>query len=136
MVLYQMILPPSLSSSLSTEVTTACCTFIKLIASATRCGSSQSTASGRPVATAQKPQLRVQMFPNIIKVAVPAPQHSPMFGQLPLSQMVCNLWVSTSLRTCLYSSPMGSFTLSQFGFFIFCSSITVSLLLQLMIKYS
>ena len=52
-------------------------------------------------ATAQKPQLRVHILPKIIKVAVPAPQHSPIFGQLPLSQMVCNLWVSTKLRTCL-----------------------------------
>ena len=39
-------------------------------------------------ATAQKPQLRVQILPRIINVAVPAPQHSPIFGQLPLSQMV------------------------------------------------
>ena len=41
-------------------------------------------------ATAQKPQLRVQTLPKIIKVAVPDPQHSPIFGQFPLSQMVCN----------------------------------------------
>ena len=121
-VLYQMIEPPSFISSLSTEVTTACFTFIRLMASATRCGSSQSTGNGLPVATAQKPQLRVQIFPNIINVAVPSPQHSPMFGQLPLSQMVCNLWVSTKFLTCLKSSPMGSFTLSQSGFFTFTST--------------
>ena len=100
-VLYQIIEPPSFSSSLSTLVITACFTFIKWMASATRCGSSQSTESGLPVATAQKPQLRVHTFPSIMNVAVPAPQHSPMFGQLPLSQMVCSLCVSTRLRTCL-----------------------------------
>src|SRR6185437_15810591 len=88
------------------------------MASATRCGSSQSTGSGLPVATAQKPQLRVQTFPRIIKVAVPSPQHSPIFGQLPLSQMVCSLWVSTRPRTCLYFSPIGSLTLNQLGFCI------------------
>ena len=51
------------------------------------------------VATAQKEQERVQILPKIINVAVPAPQHSPMFGQFPLSQIVCNLCVSTRLRT-------------------------------------
>src|SRR5687768_13558468 len=86
MVLYQTMLPPSFNSSRSTEVNTACFTFIRVMASATRCGSSQSTASGLPVATAQKPQLLVQTLPKIIKVAVPSPQHSPILGQLPLSQ--------------------------------------------------
>src|SRR3954463_3336174 len=85
------------------------------MASATRCGSSQSIAPGRPVATAQKPQLRVQIFPSIINVAVPAPQHSPMFGQFPLSQIVCNLCSETILRTSAYSFPVGNFTLSQSG---------------------
>src|SRR3978361_1948940 len=86
------------------------------MASATRCGSSQSTGSGRPVATAQKPQLRVQMLPSIIKVAVPSPQHSPILGQLPLSQIVWSLCLSTRFLTCLYSSPIGNFTLSQLCF--------------------
>jgi hypothetical protein len=58
------------------------------MASATRLGSSVSYSVGFPVATAQNVQLRVQMFPRIMKVAVPAPQHSPMFGQFPLSQIV------------------------------------------------
>jgi hypothetical protein len=30
----------------------------------------------------QNPQLRVQTSPRIISVAVPADQHSPMFGHL------------------------------------------------------
>src|SRR3954469_14950557 len=86
------------------------------MASATLCGSSQSTGRGRPVATAQKPQLLVQIFPSIINVAVPSPQHSPIFGQFPLSQIVCSLCVSTKFLTCLYSSPIGNLTLNQFGF--------------------
>ena len=87
-VLNQMIEPPSGNSSLSTLVKTACFTFINKMASATRCGSSHSTGLGRPVATAQNWQLLVHILPNIIKVAVPSPQHSPIFGQLPLSQIV------------------------------------------------
>ena len=38
--------------------------------------------------TAQKPHERVQTFPKIMTVAVPADQHSPMFGQFALSQTV------------------------------------------------
>ena len=51
---------------------------------ATRAGSKGSSSSGRPVATEQNPQDRVQTLPRIMNVAVPAPQHSPMLGQLPL----------------------------------------------------
>ncbi len=69
----------------------------------------------RPVATAQNEQERVQMFPKIMKVAVPAPQHSPILGQFPLSQIVCNLCSSTKPRTCAYSFPIGSLTLNQSG---------------------
>ena len=47
-----------------------------------------STFSGLPVTTLQNPQLRVQMLPKIMNVAVPSPQHSPMLGQCPLSQIV------------------------------------------------
>src|SRR5579863_7578588 len=95
------------------------------MASATLCGSSQSTGRGLPVATAQNPQLRVQMFPRIIKVAVPAPQHSPIFGQLPLSQIVWSLYWSTRLRTCLKFSPIGSLTRSQFGFLLRGSVVSI-----------
>src|SRR6187551_2011839 len=108
-----MMEPPSLMSSLSTEVITQCFTCINLTELATRLGSSISTASGLPVATAQNEHERVQMLPSIIKVAVPAPQHSPILGQLPLSQMVCSLCVSTRLRTCAYSLPTGNLTRSQ-----------------------
>src|SRR5690606_40341668 len=86
MVSAQIVEPPSLRSSLSTEVMTQCFTPISLTEFATRFGSSRSTANGRPVATAQNEHERVHIFPNIINVAVPAPQHSPILGQLPLSQ--------------------------------------------------
>ena len=84
MVRAQMSLPPSFRSSRSTLVMTQCFTPISSTLRATRAGSKGSTASGLPVATLQKPQLRVHTLPRIMKVAVPAPQHSPMLGQLPL----------------------------------------------------
>ena len=85
-----MIEPPSFKSSLSTDVITACFILINLIERATFSGSSHSTVSGLPVLTPQKPQERVHIFPKIINVAVPSPQHSPIFGQLPLVQIVFN----------------------------------------------
>src|SRR6266404_8199799 len=53
-------------------------------------GSSASGASGRPCATSQKGQRRVQMSPRIMKVAVPLPKHSAMFGHEASSQTVCS----------------------------------------------
>ena len=106
----------SFKSSRSTLVITACLIFMILIERATFSGSSQSTVSGLPVFTPQNPQERVQIFPKIINVAVPSPQHSPMFGQLPDAQMVFNLYLSTKLRSSVYFSPMGSFTFNHFGF--------------------
>src|SRR5665213_3560933 len=91
MVFAHIIEPPSGKSSRSTDVITQCLIFINLTDSATFSGSAKSTADGLPVATAQNPQERVQTFPRIIKVAVPAPQHSPIFGQFPLSQIVWSL---------------------------------------------
>jgi hypothetical protein len=58
-------------------------------------GSSSSGGSGFPVATAQNLQLRVQVFPRIMNVAVPRFQHSPMLGQFPLEQMVWRVCFST-----------------------------------------
>ena len=83
---------------------------------ATFSGSSQSTDSGRPVLTPQNPQERVHIFPRIIKVAVPSPQHSPIFGQLPDVQMVLSLYLSTRLRSSVYFLPVGNFTRNHFGF--------------------
>src|SRR5258706_6164543 len=70
---------------------------------------------GFPVAMLQKPQERVQTSPRIISVAVPAAQHSPMFGHLALWQTVCNCWSLTSLSSLENSSPPGIFILSQEG---------------------
>ena len=123
-VSYQTSAPLSFSSSRFTEVITACFTCINKMASATRRGSSVSYSFGRPVATAQKVQLRVQTFPKIMKVAVPSPQHSPIFGQLPDWQIVCNLYSSTKPRTFLKFSPIGNLTLSQSGRRLRCSVLT------------
>src|SRR5574343_655677 len=112
----QIIEPMSFKSSLSTLVITACLMFISFIERATFSGSSQSTVSGRPVFTPQKPHERVQIFPKIIKVAVPSPQHSPMFGQLPEVQIVFNLYLSTNPLSSVYFLPVGNFTLNHLGF--------------------
>src|SRR3989304_1632784 len=69
-------------------------------ACATRSGSSQSSASGRPCLMSQKPQVRVQMSPIIKKVAVPAPQHSPMLGQPASSQTVCSDFLRINCCSC------------------------------------
>ena len=49
--------------------------------------------------TAQNRQLRVQVLPRIMNVAVRARQHSPMFGQFALWQTVCSRADSTSRFT-------------------------------------
>src|SRR6218665_764566 len=111
-----MIEPISFKSSRSTLVTTACLIFISLMDRATFSGSSQSTVSGLPVFTPQNPQERVHTLPKIINVAVPSPQHSPIFGQLPEVQIVLSLYLSTSPRSSVYFCPIGSFTFSHLGF--------------------
>src|SRR3954464_6929560 len=67
---------------------TTCLSFMRCTASATRCGSSPSSAKGLAVATAQKPHARVQRSPAIMNVAVPWLQHSQRFGHCALSQTV------------------------------------------------
>src|SRR5690554_5352852 len=108
--------PISFISSLSTEVITACLIFISFMERATFSGSSQSNVSGLPVFTPQNPQERVHIFPKIMKVAVPSPQHSPIFGQLPEVQIVFSLYLSTNPRSSVYFFPVGSFTRNHFGF--------------------
>ena len=76
--------PPSARSSRSTEVTTTCFRPSLATASATRAGSSASSASGSPVATLQKAQARVQVSPMIMNVAWRFSQHSPCWGNSPL----------------------------------------------------
>ncbi len=107
--------------------------FMILMDRATFSGSSQSTVSGLPVFTPQKPQERVHTFPRIIKVAVPSPQHSPIFGQLPEVQIVFSLYLSTKPRNSVYFFPVGSFTRSHFGFAFgkMLESKTVSIILKI-----
>ena len=50
--------------------------------------SASSQPFGLPVSTAQKRQARVQTEPSTMIVAVPAFQHSPMFGHIDSSQTV------------------------------------------------
>src|SRR5712691_5789119 len=107
--------PPSGSSSRFTLVTTAWPSAICATAAPTRAGSSRSTTPGRPVFTAQKPHERVQVSPRIMKVAVPAPQHSAMFGQWASSQTVWSDFARISLRRFSYSGPIGRRTLSHSG---------------------
>ena len=67
-----------------------------LILFATFSASFQSTSRGLPVLTPQNLQDLVQILPRIINVAVPSPQHSPIFGQLPEVHIVCKLLSSTN----------------------------------------
>ena len=101
--------------------------LINFIERATFSGSSHSTVSGLPVLTPQKPQERVHIFPRIINVAVPSPQHSPMFGQLPLVQIVFNLYLSTKLLNSVYFLPTGNFTRNHLGFLGLSATITDSI---------
>ena len=45
--------------------------------------------------------------PQIIKVAVPHPQHSPWLGHMPLVQIVCKLCPRTTFSTSTESWPLG-----------------------------
>ncbi len=73
-------------------------------------GSSQSSGAGRPVLMSQKPHERVQMSPIIRKVAVPAPQHSPMFGHMASSHTVCSVLLRIIWRSHSKVSPDGART--------------------------
>ena len=109
---------------------TACFIPITEIDLATFSGSSQSTSRGFPVLTPQNPQDLVQIFPKIMNVAVPSPQHSPIFGQLPEEQIVFSLYLSTRPRRLEYFLPVGSLTLIHLGFFTkaFLSPVLITFL--------
>src|SRR4051812_6298749 len=92
--------PPSFKSSRSTLVTTTYESLSRATVPARCSGSCTSGASGRPWATSQKGQRRVQMSPRIMKVAVPLPKHSAIFGQDASSHTV---WRLRARRTCLTS---------------------------------
>src|SRR4051812_28023850 len=83
--------PPSFKSSRSTLVTTTYESLSRATVPARCSGSCTSGASGRPWATSQNGQRRVQMSPRIMKVAVPLPKHSAIFGQDASSQTVWRL---------------------------------------------
>ncbi len=84
--------PPSFRSSRSTLVITTYARPSAAIVRARCSGSCGSGASGRPWATSQNGQRRVQRSPRIMKVAVPFPKHSPMLGQEASSHTVCRLF--------------------------------------------
>jgi hypothetical protein len=80
--------PPSARSSRSTEVITTWLRPMAATAAPTRAGSVGSSGPGRPVATLQKAQARVQVSPMIMTVAWRLPQHSPILGQAASSHTV------------------------------------------------
>jgi hypothetical protein len=60
-------------------------------------------------------QLRVQILPRTMNVAVPSFQHSVWFGQAALWQTVWSLLVKIRLRTVFNCSPALSLILNQGG---------------------
>ena len=111
----QWAAPWSGRSSRVTDVTTTCRRFISATLCATFCGSSPSGGNGCPVLVAQKRQLRVQISPKIIKVAVLLLQHSALFGHRPLLQIVCNPCSATIRSTSAKASLLWSRIFSQEG---------------------
>src|SRR5437763_696639 len=101
---------------------TTCFNFMRSTASATRCGSSSSSAKGFAVVTAQNPHARVQRSPAIIKVAVPWLQHSQRFGHCALSQTVCNRKSEISALVEKKTGLDGNRTLIQGGFCPWCNA--------------
>ncbi len=67
------------------------------------------------MSTAQKRQARVQTAPISMRVAVPAFQHSPMFGHFASSQTVARRCSRTVARTASNALPAGIGARSQFG---------------------
>src|SRR6266704_4654041 len=112
--------PPSFKSSRATAVITTFFNLIRRTASATRCGSSSSSANGFAVVTAQNPQARVHRSPAIIIVAVPWLQHSQRFGHCALSQTVCNRKSEISALVEKKTGFDGKRTLIQDGLCAWC----------------
>ena len=101
---------------------TTCFKPMRRTASATRSGSSSSSANGFAVLTAQNPQARVQRSPAIMTVAVPWLQHSQRFGHCALSQTVCRRRSEMSALVEKNFGFDGSRTLIQGGFCAWCSA--------------
>ena len=94
------VAPPSRRSSRSTLVMRTCFRPSRATAWARCWGSSGSGGDGRPCATSQNGQRRVHRSPSAMKVAVPLPKHSPMFGHEASPHAVCRF---ASRRTRLTS---------------------------------
>src|SRR6266581_3344153 len=101
---------------------TTCFKFIRRTASATRFGSSSSSANGFAVVTAQNPQARVQRSPAIMNVAVPWLQHSHLFGHCALSQTVCKRKSEMSALVEKKTGFDGNRTFIQDGFCAWCNA--------------
>src|SRR5437899_13056761 len=104
---------------------TTCFNFIRVTASATRSGSSSSSANGFAVVTAQNPQARVQRSPAIMQVAVPWLQHSQRFGHCALSHTVCKRRSEMSAFVEKKTGFDGSRTFIQDGFCAWCNDGTI-----------
>src|SRR5262245_9715348 len=77
--------------------------------------SASSQPRGLPVSTEQKRQARVHTAPINMMVAVPAFQHSPMFGHLASSQTVASRCSRTMPFTALKPAPAASGAVIQRG---------------------
>ncbi len=116
MVFWKCSAPPSLRSSRATAVMTTCLRFMRLVASATRVGSSSSSASGLAVLTAQNPHALVHLSPAIMNVAVPCPQHSQRLGHCASSQTVTRLRSLIMDLVSQNTGLLGNLTLIHDGF--------------------
>ncbi len=86
------------------------------VRAAFRGSSGSSHPRGLPVSTAQKRHARVHTAPINMIVAVPAFQHSPMFGHLASSHTVARRCSLTRALTAWNPVPTGAFARSQEGF--------------------
>ena len=86
--------------------------YLSFMSSTLRAVFSGSSASshprGLPVSTEQKRQARVHTAPINMMVAVPAFQHSPMFGHLASSQTVASRCSCTMPLTAPKPAPTGN----------------------------
>src|SRR6201991_3441455 len=107
--------PPSRRSSRSTEVITTYFRRMSAMVWARRAGSIGSGGCGRPWATSQNEQRRVQTSPRIMKVAVPLEKHSWMFGHEASSHTVTSEFSRRRAFSCCTALPWGRRTRIQPG---------------------
>ena len=108
--------PPSRRSSRSTEVMTTCRSPRRATVAASRSGSAGSRGSGRPWATSQNGQRRVQSSPITMNVAVPCEKHSPRFGHDASSHTVTRRCSRRRPLSLVTSGPTGARTRIHGGF--------------------